>query len=764
VCRSVSSSRAAVVPPQSIRVGLMQDLLPIIYLSLIISLLGAPPSASAQQASDSVEGLLEAMTLEEKVGQMVQLTIEAVSADDGPDGRITLDPVKLREAIVDRHVGSFLNVIGHALTLEGWHELIEQVQSLAVNETRLGIPILYGIDAVHGHHYARGGTVFPQNIGLAATFDRDLVREANRVTATEVTATGIVWNFTPVLDVGRTVLWPRFFETFGESPVVVSELGVAAVEGMQSSGMVAATPKHYLGYGAPDTGRDRAPATLTERVVREEHLVPFAAAVEAGAKTIMINSGEIDGVPVHASHYWLTEVLRDELGFQGIAVTDWLDVIFLHERHRVAPTMRDAVRIAVDAGIDMSMTPHEFGFADYLIDLVRSGEIAEERIDLSVRRILTVKEQLGLFEMPNPGPQHAADFGLEESVQLAQHAARATITLLANDGTLPLNPDSRILVTGPAAASLTALNGGWTYTWQGRDPTHFPEGTPTLVDAVRERAVSVEYVTGSGFKTEGDVRAAREAAARADVVVLAIGEDAYAEFMGDMENIMLPEPQRRLAEAVIESGTPVVMVIVSGRPRTIHAIADDMSAILMAYQPGMEGARAIADVLYGDHNPSGRLPFTYPRHPNELDTYDYRMTQVIARGMHPQPEYWNPQFDIGHGLSYTTFEYSGLHLSDQSMERDGSIEVNVTVTNTGERSGRHSVILFTRQHFASITPPVRRLRDFMTISLDAGESKTVTFELPAGALRFAGQDGSWLLEPGLFDVMIEDLTATFELR
>jgi beta-glucosidase len=734
-------------------------------IPLLFGLLFAAPDASwAQQASDRVESLLKEMTIEEKVGQMVQLTVEAVAAEDGPSGRITLDAAKLREAIVERHIGSLLNVIGHALSLEGWHDLVDEVQSVAVNETRLGIPLIYGIDAVHGHHYARGGTVFPHNIGLAATFDRELVREAARVTAMEVSATGTSWNFTPVLDVGRTVLWPRFYETFGESPKVVSELGKAAVVGTQSAGRVAATPKHYLGYGAPDTGRDRAPATLTRRVVREEHLPPFAAAVEAGALTIMINSGEIDGVPVHASHYWLTEVLRDELGFEGIAVTDWLDVHFLHERHRVAPTMRDAVRMAVEAGIDMSMTPHDFEFADHLLDLVRSGEISEERIDRSVRRILTVKEKLGLFELPHPGRQYASDFGREESAQLARDAARATMTLLANDGILPLNPESRVLVTGPAAASLTALNGGWTYTWQGTDPTHFPEGVPSILDAIRERAASVEYVKGSDFKSDGDVDSARDAAARADVVILAVGEDAYAEFEGDIGNLMLPEPQRRLAEAVAEAGKPVVMVIVGGRPRTIHPIADEMSAILMAFLPGMEGGRAIADVLYGDYNPSGRLPFTYPRLPNELDTYDHRLTQRVARGRFGQEEYWNPQFDLGHGLSYTTFDYSGLRLSSDVLSRDGSIEVDVTVTNSGDRDGRHSVLLFTRQHYASITPPVRRLQDFTTIDLAAGESRTVTFTLPAQSLRFVGEDGSWRLEPGSFDVMIDELSATFEFR
>jgi beta-glucosidase len=732
--------------------------------SLLFVLLGAGVPVQAQQGSERVEQLMQAMTLEEKVGQMVQLTVEAVSSEDGPSGRITLDYEKLREAIVDRHIGSILNVIGHALSLDGWHDLMGDVQDMAVNESRLGVPIIYGIDAVHGHHYARGGTVFPHNIGLAATLDRALVREAGRVTAMEVAAAGKAWNFAPVLDVGRVVLWPRFYETFGESPTVVSELGVAAVEGLQASGRVAATAKHYLGYGAPDVGRDRTPANLTERVVREEHLAPFAAAIAAGVHTIMVNSGEIDGKPVHASRYWLTEVLRDELGFEGIAVTDWLDIHFLHERHRVAPTMREAVRMAVDAGIDMSMTPHEFGFADHLIDLVRSGEISEERIDLSVRRILTVKERLGLFELPNPGPQHAADFGRAESTEHARRAARATMTLLTNYGILPLSPEARVMVTGPAATSLTALNGGWTYTWQGTDPTHFPAGTPSILDALRERAASVEYVEGAGFKTAGDVTAAREAAARADIVVLAVGEDAYAEWVGDIASLMLPEPQRDLAEAVADSGTPVVMVIVSGRPRTIHPIADRMSAILMAYLPGMEGARAITDVLYGDHNPSGRLPFTYPRHPNELDTYDHRRTQRLARGLHRELEYWNPQFELGHGLSYTTFRYSDLRLSQVRMERDGSIQVNVTVTNTGNRSGHHSVILFTRQHYASLTPPVRRLRDFTTVHLAAGESTAVTFEIPARALRFVGQDGSWVLEPGLFDVYIDDLTATFELR
>jgi beta-glucosidase len=736
---------------------MIRSIVSILVAGLLVS------EASAQLASDRVERLLEAMTLEEKVGQMTQLTLEVV-ADEGPPGRADLDAERMREALLERHVGSIINVVGRALSLDGWHALIGELQDVAMGETRLGIPLLYGIDAVHGQNYTRGGTVFPHNIGMAATFDRELVRESARITAAEVAASSQSWNFAPVMDVGRVPLWPRYYETFGEDPYVASELGAAAVTGMQASGKVAATPKHYLGYSGSDVGRDRTPANLTERVVREYYLPPFRAAIEAGAKTIMINSGEIDGEPVHASRFWLTDVLRGELGFRGVAVTDWLDVAFLHTRHRVAPTMRDAVRIAVDAGIDMSMTPYDYEFADHLIDLVRSGEISEDRVDTSVRRILTLKENLGLFETPGAGPERSAEFGRSQSVERARLAARATMTLLSNDGTLPLSPEARIVVTGPAATSLTALNGGWTYTWQGTDPSDFPANTPSILDAIRARAPSVEFIEGAGFDVDGDVDAARAAAERADVVVLAIGEDAYAEWVGDIDDLSLSPSQQRLAAAVIESGTPVVMVLVEGRPRIVHPYADQAAAVLMAYTPGMQGAEAIADVLFGDHNPSGRLPLTYPRHPNALDTYDHRYTQRLGRGFDRADEAFDPQFEFGTGLSYTTFDYTDLELSSGEITPDGSIRVSVTVTNSGDRSGRHAVLLFVRQHYASLTPAVRRLRNFKTIDLAPGESASVTFDLDHRDLRYVLRDGSWQLEPGAFDVMVGDLTATFQLQ
>lgn len=737
----------------------------VLSLALIALFFAAMQAAAAQQASSRVESLLSEMTLEEKVGQMVQLTIGTVVNEDGhPDGGIALDRDLLREALVERQVGSLLNVHQSSLSLQGWHALIEEIQRVATNDTRLGIPVIYGIDAVHGQNYTRDGTIFPHNIGLAAAFDPELVHEAARITAMEVIASSQTWNFAPVLDVGRIPLWPRYYETFGEDPLVASKLGVAAVKGLQESGRVAATLKHYVGYSGSNSGRDRTPANLTERVVREEYLPPFAAAIDAGALTVMINSGEIDGRPVHASRYWLTDVLRDELGFDGVAVTDWLDVIFLHTRHRVAPTMRDAVKMAVEAGIDISMTPYDYEFADHLLDLLQSGEVSESRVDESVRRILVLKERLGLFDDPNPGPDRAYEFGLPESVERARKAARATMTLLENDGTLPLRRDARIMVTGPAANSLTALNGGWTYTWQGTDDSDFPAGTKSVVDALRERANSVEFIPGATFDSEIDIDAAARAARDADVVVLALGEDGYAEWVGDIDDLRLPDAQLRLADAVISTGTPVVIVLIEGRPRIVHPHADRAAAVLMAYTPGMEGADAIADVLFGDYNPSGRLPFTYPRHPNALDTYDHRLTQRLGRGFDREEDAFDPQWEFGHGLGYSTYAYSNLRLSSDVVGRDGSVGVQVDVTNTGDHGGRHAVLLFTRQHYASLTPSVRRLRDFTTIDLEAGETSTVAFDLPATALQFVGQDGSWQLESGSFDVIVEDLTATFELR
>ena len=732
-----------------------------------MSLAVAAPQAQPTDftPSDHVESLLAQMTLAEKVGQMTQLTLTPLAqAPSQGSGRVALDPAKLREAIVEHGIGSIINVHDDALPVEGWHALLREIQTVALEEGRLGIPVLYGIDNVHGANYVVGGTIFPHGVGMGATFDRDLAESAGEVTAAESAAAGLTWNFAPVMDVGRQPLWPRFYETFGEDPLLAGELGAATIRGLQASGEVAATMKHYLGYGGPISGKDRTPIEGSLRVVRERYLPPFAQAVEAGAMTVMINSGEIDGVPVHASHYWLTDVLRGELGFEGVAVTDWEDVIFLHTRHRVAATMKDAVRMAVEAGIDMSMTPYDYDFADLLVELVEEGTIPESRIDQSVRRILALKEHLGLFEEPHPNPALAGEVGTDAHRAVARQAVRESVTLLKNDGAiLPLAPEANVAVIGPAADDLTALHGGWSYTWQGTDDRFFPEGSQTLLDAIRERASGASYAQGATWTETTDVDAAVAAAQEADVVVLVLGETGYAEWVGDIEDLALPDAQLDLAEAVIATGTPVVLVLLEGRPRLINRIASGVQAVVMGYWPGSEGAQGLAEVLFGEANPSGRLSMTYPDGPNGITTYDHKFPEALGTGFTREPDGFVPQFEFGDGLSYTTFAASGLRTSEQAIGTDGSIEVEVTITNTGDRAGRHAVLLFTRQHFASLTPHVRRLRDFSDVDLEPGVSETVRFRLTPEDLAFVGLDGRPVVEPGTFSVMVDDQEATFEV-
>ncbi|MFL5387076.1 MAG: glycoside hydrolase family 3 N-terminal domain-containing protein [Longimicrobiaceae bacterium] len=723
----------------------------------------AQPRSLAEARRARVDSLLAAMTLEEKVGQMTQLTL-SVFAARGTSQRdsVRLDTAKLREGIVRRHIGSILNVDQGALGVEGWHALIRQVQGMAARETRLGIPILYGIDFVHGSNYLREGTIFPQNLALAATFDTALARRAAEITADEAYASGLPWNFAPVLDVGRQPLWPRFYETFGEDPFLAAAMGRSQVVGMQSTGRVAATLKHYLGYSNPRSGHDRTPAYMSVREVRESYLPPFAAAVRAGARAVMVNSGDLDGEPLHASRYWLTGVLRGELGFEGVVVSDWSDIINLHTRHRVAPTLKDAVRMAVLAGIDVSMTPTDYQFADDLVALVREGAIPESRIDQSVRRILTLKAELGLFDAPVPDERAARRVGSEASAAVSLRAAREAITLLKNEGgVLPLRKGARILLTGPAAHSLTALNGGWTYTWQGIDPAHYPAGPRTLLEAMLKRARDVRYVPGSGFHDDSlDAAAAARAARDADVAVVAIGEDAYAETPGNIDDLTLPEPQLRLVEAIEATGTPVVLVLVEGRPRVISRVADAAKAVVMAYTPGMQGGEALAEVLFGEVNPSGKLPFTYPRAVNQLVPYDHVRTDELGP---TNANAFNPLFEFGRGLSYTTFAYSELKPGAATLHPGGTLPVAVTVRNTGQREGTETVLLFLRQRFASIAPVVRRLRGFQRVTLRPGEARTVTFTLSASDLTYVGRDGRPVLEPGVFDVMVGGLTTSFTL-
>ncbi|HET6764600.1 MAG TPA: glycoside hydrolase family 3 N-terminal domain-containing protein [Longimicrobiaceae bacterium] len=722
------------------------------------------PSPALQAARRArVDTLLARMTLEEKVGQMTQLTVGPLTAAGTPHrDSMRLDTAKLRRAVVERGIGSVINVEQGALTAQGWQAVVRQIQGVAMRQSRLGIPLLYGVDFVHGASYTSGATIFPHNLGMAATWDTALARAEGQVTADEAYASGIPWNFAPVLDVGRQPLWPRFYETFGEDPLLAAAMGRAQVEGMQASGRVAATLKHYVGYSNPRSGHDRTPARMTTREVRESFLPPFAAAVRAGARTVMVNSGSLDGEPLHASRYWLTDVLRGELGFQGVIVSDWQDVEYLQTRHHVAATFRDAVRMAVDAGIDVSMTPYDYRFADTLIALVRDGTVPESRIDASVRRILTLKADLGLFEHPYPDSAAAALIARPQAMETARRAALESITLLRNEGgVLPLRADARILVTGPAANSLTALNGGWTYTWQGRDAAQFPEAPRTLAQAMLRRGRDVRVVGGGTFTDTAGLASAVRAAADVDVVVVAVGEDAYAEMPGNIDDLTLSEPQLRLVEALAATGKPVVMVLVEGRPRIVSRVADRAAAVVMAYWPGMQGGDAIAHVLFGDHNPGGRLPFTYPRSVNTLLTYDHTASDELTPEAGPGG--FRPQWEFGAGLGYTTFAYSALTLGAPTLAPGGTLRVGVTVANTGARAGQETVLLFTRQRAAAVSPPVRRLRAFQKVELQPGESRVVTFSVPADDLRYVARDGRPVLEPGMFDVMVGGLTAGFRV-
>lgn len=719
-----------------------------------------------------LEVLLQQMTLAEKVGQMTQLTLEAVASDkESANTRLRLDAGKLKRAIVDYHVGSILNSWESSLSLEQWHHVISEIQTLAITRTRLAIPVLYGIDAVHGHHFLKNATVFPHNLALAATWDPQHVRSSNRITAREVRASGIPWNFSPVLDVARQPLWSRFFETFGEDRYLVTEMGLAAIQGQQGEGeviapdRVAACAKHFLGYSVPLSGKDRTPAWIPERMLREIFLPPFRAAIDAGVMTLMINSGEINGIPVHASHALLTGLLREELGFQGVAVTDWEDIIKLHKIHRVASSEREAVRQAILAGVDMSMTPNTLSFHDHLVDLVRKGEISEQRIDESVRRILKLKFRLNLFDAPLPDPQLASGVGSAESAVVSQKAAEAAMTLLKNENALlPLKKSARILLTGPGADSRAALHGAWSYSWQGHDEALYPQATPGLLQVLREVGGSgnIEYVPGASYRGIIDLQAVGRAAAGVDVIVVAIAEKPSVEQPGNIEDLELPHAQQQLVNAARATGKPVVLVLLLNRPRILRQIEPAAGAILLAYYPGMAGARAITNVLYGDINPGGKLPFTYPRYSGSTETYDYKVSESSEHAFA-----WttiNPQWPFGFGLSYTTFEYSGLGVDKPEIDADGEVQVSVTVTNTGDRAGSEVVQLYVRDLYASVTPANRKLAGFRRVYLQPRESRVVRFSLGPGALSFIGADNRPRVEAGRFQAIAGSLTADFSVR
>jgi beta-glucosidase len=733
--------------------------------------------------SQKIEALLKRMSLEEKVGQMTQLTLGMIV--NGRDQNIQIDPAKLEKAIVRYGVGSILNVSDQALTPDKWHDTIKQIQEAATKKTRLGIPVIYGIDSIHGATYVQGATMFPQEIGMAATWNPELMKRGSEIAAMETRAAGIPWSFSPVLDLGRSPLWPRFWETFGEDPYLAKVLGVAFVRGLEGSDVaaqdrVASSLKHYVGYSLPLTGRDRTPAWIPENYLREYFLPTFDAAVKAGARTVMANSGEINGVPGHINHHLLTGILRDELGFKGFVVTDWEDIKKLVTIWRVAANEKEATRMAVMAGNDMSMVPLDYSFADHLIALVKEGAVPQARIDEAVRRILRVKFELGLFEKPIPDPALKSKIGLPESRQAALQAARESMTLLKNTSNLlPLAKDRKVLVTGPTADSLISLNNGWTYVWQGSEESLYPKGSLTIRRAIEAKAgaANVTYVPGTKItrppgspsnstptddEAEVDIPAAVRAANAADVIVLCLGEGSYTETPGNITDLTLGEPQLRLAEAIEATGKPVVLVLVEGRPRIINRIVDKAGAVLMAYNPGNEGGQAVADVLFGDFNPSGKLPFTYPRTPNGLITYDHKPfeTEDTAFGNMA----FRPQFEFGQGLSYTTFAYSDLRLGHKTITGTPDLSVSVTVTNSGHRAGKEVVQLYLNDLVASLSPAGKRLKRFAKVYLEPGQSRTLTFKLRADDLSFIGANNKPVVEPGEFEVMIGGLKDKFELK
>jgi len=715
----------------------------------------------------NVESLINKMTLEEKVGQMTQINIDLISVGEvfnlvEPH---SLSKEKLEKALKEYHVGSFLNAGGHAYDLKHWQDILREIQDMAINDTRMGVPVVYGIDAIHGAGYLQGGTLFPQPLAQAATFNRDLVREGAAITAYETKACGIPWNFSPVLDVARNPLWSRVFETYGEDVYLCREMGEACVDGYQGDDpsahdKLAATLKHFLGYSFSFTGKDRTPVYMHERTMREIFLPPFKKAIDQGALSIMINSGDINGIAVHADKAILTGLLRDELGFEGVAVTDWEDIMKLHNIHMVAKDMREAVKLAVLAGVDMSMTPLNYTFNDHLIDLVNDGEVPMERIDESVRRILNMKVKLGLFDNPLPFETHDYQIGGKRSMMASYNTAAEAITLLKNDdNVLPLDEAAKIVVAGAASDSRILLNGPWTRTWQGDDAKYDDLSKKTIRQALEMRFENSRFISGCAVDSIPNLEKDLLMSKDSEYAVVCLGEKPSTEKPGDIDELSYEQAQLDLVKQMHESGKKIILVLVQNRPRLIREIEPLCSAVLLAYQPGDEGGLAIADVVSGKVNPSGKLPITYPKHSNTLVTYDHKKTERLDQkfGMTA----FQPQYEFGHGLSYSTFKYSEITLSQDTVRADQELKIDVSVNNTSGIAGKESVLLFSSDRVASIVPSVKRLRGFDKKEIAPGGSEKFSFSLSKKDLQFIGIDNNWTLDEGWIDVMIGDQKASF---
>ena len=723
-----------------------------------------PVIDSDANVEKKVESVLSGMTLEEKAGQLVQITSDVISTDG------KLDTSKVRTIVRDWKVGSFLNVFGGVSASRAeTAEMVRQIQEISMDE--LGIPTIFGLDMIHGATYLSDGTFFPQEINLAATFNREYATELGRVMAYETRAAMVPWIFSPVMDLGRDPRWPRHWESWGEDPYLQSEMSVAetiAAQGEDPNHIdlehTAVSIKHYLGYGAPATGQDRTPAIINPLDLKEKYFRPFKECFKAGALTLMANSASINGVPVHSSHEYLTEWCKEDLGWDGMVVTDWADINNLYTREHIAADRREAVEIGINAGVDMIMDPYDPSVCGDIVALVKEGRISAERLDDAVRRVLRLKVRLGLFENPVWSVDGYDKFACEEFRQISYNSTVESMVLLKNENSLlPLRKGTRILVTGPNANSMRTLNGGWSYSWQGDRVEEFTQDYNTILEALCSEFGSsnvtycpgVEYVSGGNWKDDRvvDLGAVTAAARRADVVVVCVGENTYCETLGNINDLNLSANQKNLVRAAAAAGKPVVLILNEGRPRIINDIEPLASAVVDIMLPSNFGGDALAALLSGRENFSGKLPFTYSKYVNALHTYDYKVSENVQtmEGAYNYDATMDVQWPFGYGLSYTTFQYSDFNVDVDRFEHGSKpLKFRVTVTNTGNVKGKETVLLYSSDVVASVVPDVKRLRAFAKIELEPGESKVVELEVPVDELAFVGRDGKWILEEGEF--------------
>lgn len=752
---------------------------------LSISLLALAYTASANvpviksdpKIEAQVEQTLKKLTLEEKIGQMMELVTDLFGAND-KNGVFYIDEHKTDSILSRYKIGSILNAPNTcAPTAKQWEKYIAQIQKISMK--RIGIPCVFGLDQNHGSTYTQGGTLFPQNINVAATFNREIARRSAEATAYETRAVSVPWTYSPTVDLGRDARWPRIWENFGEDCYLSSEMGKAMVYGFQGEDPnnidqyhIATSMKHFMGYGVPWTGKDRTPAYISPADLREKHFAPFLAGLQAGALTVMVNSASVNGVPMHANKEFLTGWLKEETGWDGVLITDWADINNLYTREMVAKDKKDALRIAINAGIDMIMEPYSCDACGYLVELVKEGKIPMSRIDDACRRVLRMKYRLDLFKNPTQKLKNYPKFGGEEFAKLALEGATESMVLLKNEGNiLPLQHGKKILLTGPNANQMRCLNGGWSYTWQGHRADEFAGKYNTIYEAFCNEYSKENVILNQGVtynekgkyweENEPQIQEAVAAAKDADVIVACIGENSYTETPGNLTDLWLSENQRNLVKALAQTGKPVILVLNEGRPRLIADIEPLAQGIINILIPGNMGGDALANLVSGKSNFSGKMPYTYPKEINSLANYDFKKSEEVGtmEGAYDYNAKITQQWGFGYGLSYTSYKYSNLKVSQSDFRHGDIIKVSVDVKNTGKVAGKESVLLFSSDLIASIVPDGRRLRAFDKVELQPGETKTVTFELKADDLAFVGWNGKWRLEEGDFKLMIADQSA-----